>query len=83
MLKGFSASPALIEHRTGPYAVYSMGHDLHWDPPRKQEVLRKVLEYEIILGIVREQKEGLAELLLDGNHSLGMSGWTFYGMGER
>lgn len=74
MLKGFSASPALIGHPTGPCGEDSMGRDLHWDPPRKQEVLRKVLEYEIILGIVHEQKGGLAELLLDENQSPGMSG---------
>lgn len=75
MSKGFSASPALIGHPTGPCgADTGMGRDLHWDLPRKQEVLRKVLEYEIILGIAHEQKGGLAELLLDENQSPGMSG---------
>lgn len=74
-LKGFSASLALIGHHlSGPCAAHSMGHDLHWGPSRKEVVLRKVLEYEIILGKVRGQKGGLAELLLDGHHSPGMSG---------
>ncbi|KAG1794033.1 uncharacterized protein BJ212DRAFT_1306956 [Suillus subaureus] len=29
--------------------MHGMGHGSHWNPPRKEEVLRKVLEYEIIL----------------------------------
>lgn len=72
MSKGFSASLVQIGHLTDPYVVRSMGRDLN--PPRKEEVLRKVLEYEIILGKVREQKGGLAELLLDEHHSPGMCG---------
>lgn len=74
MLKGFSVSLALIGYLTGPYVVQSIGRDLHWDPPRKEEVLRKVLEYEIILGKVHEQKGGLAEPLLDEHHAPEMSG---------
>ncbi|KAG1812134.1 uncharacterized protein BJ212DRAFT_1371605 [Suillus subaureus] len=37
--------------------MHGMGHGSHWNPPKKEEVLRKVLEYEIILKAEARNEE--------------------------